>query len=95
MPKKRPPREVWEQNIRPMIWYRDGRRCVKCKVSVTLEGCHIDHILSGKFGNNSFKNLRTLCRKCHILRADLRHSGMKGNALKQGIIDSNWREEVW
>src|SRR5262249_46997795 len=76
MPRKRPPREVWIANIRPPIWKRDGGRCVGCKVSVALDKAHIDHIQSGKRGTNEFKNLRTLCRRCHVLRADLRHAGM-------------------
>jgi 5-methylcytosine-specific restriction enzyme A len=70
-------------------------RCVKCLESVTLEECHIDHITSGLLGDNSFENLRTLCRKCHTLRGDLRHSSMKGNALKKGIIEPGWREQTW
>ncbi|HJV16441.1 MAG TPA: HNH endonuclease signature motif containing protein [Bacillales bacterium] len=95
MPKKRPPIEIWAKNIRPAIWERDGKKCVRCGISVTLENCHIDHIQSGKLGTNQFKNLRTLCRRCHVLRADNRHQGMIANALKDGIIDSNWRDQVW
>ncbi|PFH81615.1 HNH endonuclease [Bacillus sp. AFS088145] len=94
MPKSRPPKEVW-QTQREMVWYRDGRRCTRCHESVELNKCHIDHIVSGKAGTNALTNLRTLCRKCHTLRSDLRHSGMKGNALKKGIIAPGWRDEVW
>jgi 5-methylcytosine-specific restriction protein A len=95
MTKKRPPKEVWFKSIRPAVWERDGQRCVRCNTPVTLWECHIDHIQSGKLGDNSLKNLRTLCRRCHVLRADLRHRGMIANALKDGIIPPNWRELAW
>lgn len=95
MPKKRPPKEVWVTNIRPMIWKRDERKCKRCEVPVSLEECHIDHIKSGKLGTNQLNNLRTLCRRCHVLRMDHRHQGMIAKALKDGIIPPNWRELVW
>ena len=94
MPKKRPPKEVWA-TLREIVWYRDGKRCTRCKIAQTLKECHIDHIVSGKNGTNSISNLRTLCRTCHTLRADLRHNGMRGNALKKGIIKVGWRNNVW
>jgi hypothetical protein len=34
MPRKRPPREVWDVTLRPAIWKRDGGRCVRCEVEV-------------------------------------------------------------
>ncbi|MBC9723178.1 MAG: HNH endonuclease [Lactobacillus sp.] len=95
MPKKRPPTEVWNEIIRPSVWYRDGGSCVNCRMKISLNECHIDHIRSGKLGTNSFSNLRTLCRRCHCLRADLRHDGMRANALKNKIIDSGWRKDAW
>ena len=95
MPRKRPPREVWAANLRPAIWKRDGGRCVRCGVDVAQDAAHIDHIQSGKLGTNQFKNLRTLCRRCHVLRADMRHRGMVATALRDGVIPPNWRELVW
>lgn len=95
MPKKRTPREVWDVNLRPAIWKRDGGRCVRCNVEVSLNQANIDHIQSGKRASNEFKNLRTLCRRCHVLRADMRHRGMIAAALRDGIIPPNWRELVW
>ena len=82
-------------NIRPAIWKRDGGCCVHCKAAVALDKAHIDHIQSGKRATNEFKNLWTLCRRCHVLRADLRHAGMIANALRDGIIPWNWRELIW
>lgn len=100
MPKTRPPKEIWN-NLREKVYQRDKGRCQGpyCKEkeewSVNLVDCHIDHIISGKFGSNHISNLRVLCRFCHTLRADNRHRGMIGNALKLGIIPPNWRELVW
>jgi len=81
--------------IRPAVWNRDNGKCVRCDIQLKLEECHIDHIKSGKLGTNQLNNLRTLCRRCHVLRADLRHQGMIAKALKEGIIPHNWREHVW
>lgn len=100
MPKHRPPKEVWGKQ-RLDTWRRDKGRCQgpyckdKPEWSLSLEECHIDHIRSGKLGTNSIKNLRVLCYRCHVLRADNRHRGMIANALKLGIIPPNWRELVW
>lgn len=60
-----------------------------------LNVAHIDHIRSGRTGTNHDTNLRTLCRRCHTLRADPRHRGMIASALRRGIIPPNWRELVW
>ncbi len=95
MPRHRTPPEVWDQTIRPVIWRRDGCKCRRCGKVVSLRECHIDHIVSGKRANNKFSNLRTLCRRCHVLRADTRHRGMVAAALRDGIIPWNWRELVW
>ncbi len=94
MPKKRQPREIW-QETRLKILERDQYCCVRCGITVTTKTAHIDHILSGKFGSNHLSNLRTLCRRCHVLRADMRHRGMVAKALKDEIIPPNWRELVW
>ena len=94
MPKKRQPREIWRET-RLKILERDNYCCIRCMIAVTVETAHIDHIQSGKLGSNHTSNLRTLCRRCHVLRADSRHRGMTAQALKEGIIPVNWRELVW
>jgi len=94
MPRRRPPRAVWKI-LRRVVWLRDGAKCVHCREAVALEVCHIDHIRSGLLGTNKLSNLRTLCRRCHVLRADMRHRGLIAKALRDGIIGPNWREEVW
>lgn len=92
---RRQPKEVWFHNTRPKVFKKDGGACVRCKETLTLDTCHIDHIQSGMRGSNHIHNLRTLCRRCHVLRDDLRHRGMIAKALKDGLIPSNWREHVW
>ena len=94
MPKSRQPDEVW-QETRRKVWERDGGICQHHGEPVSLEECHIDHIVSGKRGTNHMSNLRTLCRRCHVLRADNRHRGMIARALELGIIPPDWRGLVW
>lgn len=94
MPKHRPPREVW-QELRRIVWERDGRQCVHCHAPLSLAVCHCDHVRSGKRATNALPNLRTLCRRCHVLREDGRHRGMIASALRDGIIPPDWRSLVW
>lgn len=94
MPKKRLSRELWNL-LRVQVWERDNHQCVHCGKPVSLSECHIDHKVSGKCGSNSLINLRTLCIRCHVLRADKRHRGLISYALKNNIIPSNWRELIW
>ena len=94
MPRRRQPHELW-QITRKRIWIRDGGCCVRCGRELLLKECHIDHIRSGKLGTNRDKNLRTLCRACHVLRADMRHRGMIASALRDGIVPPDWRKHVW
>ncbi len=96
MPKKRPPKEVWEE-LRRQVWERDGGLCQYPygRHPIPLEEAHIDHVISGKRGTNQLANLRTLCRVHHVLRADFRHRGMIAGALRDGVIPVNWRELVW
>lgn len=100
MPKKRQPRELWRETRR-RVWERDQGRCQGpyCSDappwSTGLEVCHIDHIRSGKLAGNEAVNLRVLCRRCHVLRADKRHRGLIQRALEDGIIPPDWRNLVW
>lgn len=96
MPRKRPPRELWD-GLRRQVWERDGGLCQYPygKHPVALDEAHIDHIISGKLGTNELSNLRTLCRYHHVLRADHRHQGMVARALADGVIPAKWRELIW
>lgn len=95
MPKKRTPTTTWNNNIRPIVWLRDKCSCVHCNKSLLLEECHIDHIASGLKGTNKISNLRTLCRRCHVLRLDHRHRKMIYKALREKIIPVQWRDYLW
>ena len=98
-------RRHWDgkwQLTRQRIWLRDqgkcqGPYCQEMKVwSLPLETAHIDHIREISCGgNNADENLRTLCRRCHCLRASFAHRGMIAKALQDGIVPPNWRELVW
>lgn len=100
MPKTRLSKELWWTK-RKQIWLSDKGKCQGpyCQDEpawlLPLEEAHIDHIRSGKLGSNHNSNLRTLCRRCHVLRADMRHRGMIASALRDGIIPPNWRELAW
>lgn len=92
---KRQPKDIWFKLSRPKVFMRDKGKCVRCATELTLSTCHIDHIKSGRFSNNHLGNLRTLCRRCHVLRDDFRHRGMISKALRDELIPHNWRELVW
>ena len=100
MPRRRQPRAVWRVT-RLRVWHRDQGHCQGpyCRDlaawSLAVDRAHIDHIESGKRGSNADSNLRTLCRRCHVLRADMRHRGMISHALRDGIIPPDWRHLVW
>lgn len=94
MPKKRQPKEIWRETRRKVL-ARDDFKCVRCETPLTERTAHVDHIKSGKLGTNELTNLRALCRRCHVLRADFRHRGMIASALRSGIIGPDWRQHVW
>lgn len=82
------------------IFERDGWKCTRCGISVVAKprlanSANCDHIRAGLLGTNHDTNLRTLCRRCHVLRLDHRHRGMIAKALEDGIIPPNWRELTW
>jgi 5-methylcytosine-specific restriction enzyme A len=85
---------MWDAT-RLRVLERDGFKCVRCGLTLTEKTANIDHRESGKRATNALSNLRSLCRKCHVLRADRRHRGMIANALRDGIIPPDWRELVW
>ena len=91
---KRQEISIWHKT-RKRIWERDNHKCIHCGKEVKLKECHVDHIIRVKKGGNKDDNLRTLCRRCHVLRKDFGHRGMIASALRIGIIDHNWRNEVW
>lgn len=100
MRRRHPPAEVWRAIHRPEVWERDGGHCTGpyCigQPPIPLALAHIDHILPvSKGGGSQSENLRTLCRRCHVLRAGREHQGMIAAALRDGIIPPDWRVLVW
>lgn len=98
---RRQPSLLW-QETRTRIWHRDEGRCQGpyCQrypsYSLSLKEAQIDHILElSKGGTDADTNLRTLCRRCHCLRASIAHQGMVASALRDGLIPPNWRTLVW
>ncbi|NTU85671.1 MAG: HNH endonuclease [Chloroflexales bacterium] len=97
--RRRPSRQLWNQ-IRRQVWERDGGRCrgPYCRNAppLPLSEVHIDHIVPiSAGGSNALRNLRTLCRRCHTLRAGHAHAGMIAAALRDGVIPPDWRALVW
>ena len=100
MPKFRRLSKELNAEKRKQVWLRDEGRCQGpyCVIScaLPLNRCHIDHIVPlSSFGTNHNSNLRTLCRRCHVLRLDFKHRGMIAAALRDGIIDCSWRSLTW
>jgi 5-methylcytosine-specific restriction endonuclease McrA len=96
---RRLPRELWAQ-IRAAVWQRDGGCCrgPYCVGAppLLLKAAHIDHIVPlARRGSNHLDNLRTLCRRCHVLRADNAHRGLIQAALRDEVIPPDWRGLVW
>lgn len=95
MPRRRQPREIWD-STRQRVYERDSGQCTRCRGIVTMATCHIDHIIPlSRGGTNELQNLRVLCRRCHVLRADGKHRGMIASALRDGVIPPDWRSLVW
>lgn len=96
---RRPSRELW-RTIRRQVWERDGGHCQGpyCYDAppISLQAAHIDHKTPlTRGGTNDLVNLRVLCQRCHVLRADHAHQGMIAAALRDGVVPPNWRALVW
>lgn len=53
-------------NVKVIVWQRDGAKCVRCGATEYLE---YDHIIPfSKGGSNSEMNIQLLCRKCNLAK---------------------------
>jgi len=86
----------WERGIEPpywkalkeFIWKRDGKRCIRCELPVSLTSSECHHVrLKELGGTDSARNLITLCLTCH----DYLHSTSYANLLPndRAFIASN------
>ncbi|MBD2093454.1 HNH endonuclease [Microcoleus sp. FACHB-1515] len=98
--KERPSRSTW-RITRRRIWERDQGKCQgpyctdTLPYSLPLLVAHIDHVRElSRGGSNRDRNLRVLCRRCHVLRASQPHHGMIAKALRDEIIPPEWRSLV-
>lgn len=48
------------------VFDRDGQRCQKCGMRIYWEDFHLHHVIHrGRGGDDSLRNLRSLCFSCH------------------------------
>ncbi len=65
-PERHQTRKEWESmayRVRPLVFKKDGYKCVYCGSTENLEVDHIVPICRG--GTNDMENLQTLCRSCN------------------------------
>jgi 5-methylcytosine-specific restriction endonuclease McrA len=90
-PNSRPTDTKWSRQ-RKRIYERDRGICQRCKIEVSFDECHIDHIQPLSLGGtNKDTNLRVLCRVCHALRKDKAHAFLRNTLKKQGLLPKNYR----
>jgi hypothetical protein len=61
-------REPIPEEVRILIWRRDGGQCVKCGSQENLEYDHIIPVAKG--GSNTARNIQLLCEKCNRGKRD-------------------------
>ena len=63
-----PKRDPIPEDLKSLVWERDGRRCVRCGSERTL---HFDHIIPvAKGGGNTAANIQILCQTCNLKKSD-------------------------
>jgi len=56
------------QEVKDLVWNRDGGKCVKCGSHEKLE---FDHIIPfSKGGSNTYRNIQLLCEHCNRSKSD-------------------------
>jgi hypothetical protein len=66
--KSGPKREQIPDDVKLLVWTRDGGACVRCGATSNL---HFDHeIPLAKGGGNHAENIRLLCETCNLKKGD-------------------------
>jgi hypothetical protein len=66
--KDGPKRTAIAEDVKLLVWARDGGACVRCRLKVAL---HFDHIIPlAKGGGNSAENIQILCAACNMRKSD-------------------------
>jgi hypothetical protein len=66
--KAGPKRDSIPEDVKLVVWARDGGACVRCGSKQNL---HFDHIIPvAKGGGNSEKNIQILCDHCNLQKSD-------------------------
>lgn len=56
------------QEVKDLVWNRDGGKCVECGSNENLE---FDHIIPhSKGGANTYRNIQLLCERCNRSKSD-------------------------
>ncbi len=56
-------RQPIPQQVKVLVWQRDGGRCVECGSQQDLEYDHVIPLAMG--GSNTDRNLQLLCERCN------------------------------
>jgi len=66
--KSGPKRDPIPEEVKLLVWARDGGCCVRCGSKQEL---HFDHIIPvAKGGGNSEANIQILCQTCNLKKSD-------------------------
>lgn len=66
--KSGPRRDAIPEDVKLVVWTRDGGACVRCGSKQNLQFDHIIPLAKG--GGNSEANIQILCQTCNLKKAD-------------------------
>ena len=66
--KSRQARKLIPDDVKLLVWSRDGGACVKCGATTDL---HFDHVIPlSRGGGDHAENIQLLCRTCNLSKSD-------------------------